>query len=148
MDPEFKASETPTSSPPNVSESSSAAGDRDNSVILPAAGQSSDQLQQIWAQISTILSKLPEYLTDFFSEYKSPLVTLGLIFAALLAVKMVLAMLDAVDDIPLMAPAFELIGFGYVVWFCYRYLLRASNRQELSKDVDQLKDQIIGNLKK
>jgi len=65
-----------------------------------------------------------------------------------ISVKLTLALLDALDDIPLLAPTFELIGFGYTAWFIYRYLLRASNREELGKEVGELKSQIIGKLPK
>jgi hypothetical protein len=107
-----------------------------------------DELNQQFKQVSDrfakILGGLPDYLSGFFGEYRQPVVTVLLILGALLAVKLTLALLDALDDVPLLAPTFELIGFAYTVWFIYRYLLKASNRQELSGEVQALKDQIIG----
>ncbi|WP_243903127.1 CAAD domain-containing protein, partial [Aetokthonos hydrillicola] len=47
-------------------------------------------------------------------------------------------------DIPLVAPTFELIGIGYSVWFVYRYLLKASTRQELTDEIAGLKTQVVG----
>ncbi|NJP10248.1 MAG: hypothetical protein HC866_12855 [Leptolyngbyaceae cyanobacterium RU_5_1] len=152
MDPEVKESEFPTASSPNPAEpnSTTIGSNSDDPLLLPPAtsSQSSEQLKQIGERIYTFLSGLPNYLSDFFGEYKRPLITLGLIFAGVLTVKMTLALLDAVDDIPLLAPSLELIGFGYTIWFVYRYLLRASNRQELAKEVEELKDQIVGKLQK
>ncbi|EKQ67238.1 hypothetical protein OsccyDRAFT_4312 [Leptolyngbyaceae cyanobacterium JSC-12] len=151
MNPEVKESEIPTVSAPDFAEPVPPVSNNTDPLLLPPqeeVNQTNEQLRQIAERFKTILSSLPEYLTDFFSEYKRPLITLGLLFGGVVTVKLTLALLDAVDDIPLLAPTFELIGFGYTAWFVYRYLLRASNRQELAKEVDSLKEQIIGKLPK
>ncbi len=146
MNPEVKEYESPNAIPPDFAEPKDTI---DEPLILPPASeQSNEQLKQVGEKIYTFLSGLPEYLSDFFGEYKRPLVTLGLIFGGVITVKLTLALLDALDDIPLLAPTFELIGFGYTAWFIYRYLLRASNREELGKEVGELKSQIIGKLPK
>jgi hypothetical protein len=98
----------------------------------------------VWEKVSGLLGDLPDYVSEFFKQYRRPIVTVGLILAAILAVKIVLALLDAVDDIPLLAPSLELIGLFYTGWFLYRYLLKASNRQELLDDVSAIRDQILG----
>jgi hypothetical protein len=59
-------------------------------------------------------------------------------------VKVILAVLDSLNDIPLVAPTFELIGIGYSGWFVYRYLLKASTREELTSEIDTLKSQVFG----
>lgn len=110
-----------------------------------SGGQTSEQWREISDKISDLLADLPDYVGDFFKEYKRPLVTVGLFVGAIIAVKMTLAVLSAINDIPLLAPSFELIGFGYSAWFVYRYLLRASNRQELNEDFNALKEQVLGN---
>ncbi len=102
------------------------------------------QLQQIWNKVSGLLGNLPDYVSEFFKEYRRPIVTVGLIFAAFISVKLVLALLGAINEIPLLAPTFELIGLIYSGWFLYRYLLKASNRQELFEDINALKDQVLG----
>ena len=53
-------------------------------------------------------------------------------------------MLDALNGIPLVSPTFELIGIGYSAWFVNRYLLKASNRQELAQEIQGLKQQVVG----
>jgi hypothetical protein len=105
---------------------------------------SNEQWRQIGEKVSAFLSDLPDYLTDFFGEYKRPIVTVGLIFGAIVAVKLLLAILDAINDIPLLSPLFELVGMGYAAWFVYRYLWKASNRQELGRDFNALKEQVLG----
>lgn len=95
-------------------------------------------------QVSSFLATLPEYVGSFFNQYKQPLISVGLIVGTIVAVKVLLAVLDALNDIPLVAPSFELIGIGYSAWFVYRYLLKASTRKELANEVTTLKSQVVG----
>lgn len=111
--------------------------------IQPAA-QSQDEWLKYGEQISSFLATLPEYLGSFFNQYKQPLVTVGLILGSIVGVKVLLAILDALNDIPLVAPTFELIGIGYSAWFVYRYLLKASTRKELTTEITTLKSQVVG----
>ena len=107
-------------------------------------GESKEQWQKIGEQTSTFLSELPAYISEFFSQYRRPIITVGLILGIILGFKVALAILDAINDIPLLSPGFELIGIGYSIWFIYRYLLKASNRAELSEDFSALKAQVLG----
>ena len=112
--------------------------------IQPAA-DSQEEWVKYGEQVSSFLATLPDYVGSFFNTYKQPLVTIGLILASIVAVKILFAVLDALNDIPLVSPTFELIGIGYSVWFVYRYLLKASTRQELTHEISALKTQVIGN---
>lgn len=111
---------------------------------LPPAPQTNEQWRRVGGQISDFLAQLPDYLGYFFNEYKQPITSIALIVAAVISVKVVLAVLDALDDIPLLTPTFELVGIGYSVWFVNRYLLKASSRQELSEEIQSLKGQVVG----
>ncbi|MFK0731275.1 MAG: CAAD domain-containing protein [Gloeotrichia echinulata DVL01] len=111
---------------------------------LQPPAQSQEQWLKYGEQISAFLGTLPEYLGSFFNQYKQPLISVGLIVGAIVAVKVLLAILDALNDIPLVAPTFELIGIGYSSWFVYRYLLKASTRQELTHEITTLKSQVVG----
>ncbi|MBD0394266.1 MAG: glutamate--tRNA ligase, partial [Microcoleus sp. C1-bin4] len=102
------------------------------------------QTQQIKEQIISILSEFPAYIGSFYEQYKSPLTVVGLILASIISLKVLLGVIDELNDIPLLAPTFELIGIGYTVWFVYRYLLRSSNRQQLGQEIQALKEQIFG----
>jgi CAAD domains of cyanobacterial aminoacyl-tRNA synthetase len=110
--------------------------------IQPSPSQ--DEWLKYGEQISSFLATLPEYAGTIFNKYKQPLTVLGLIVAAIVTLKVVLAILDALNDIPLVAPTFELIGIGYSAWFVYRYLLKASSRQELTSEITTLKKQVVG----
>lgn len=111
---------------------------------VPNSEETSDQFQDIKNQVLEILSELPAIITGFFGQYQKPIVTLGLILALIITLKVMLAVVESLNDIPLLAPTFELIGIIYSGWFVYRYLLRASNRQELSAELQAWKDQLLG----
>ncbi|MEA5599653.1 CAAD domain-containing protein [Nostoc sp. UHCC 0252] len=118
--------------------------DNANLPKLPPASEPESQWQQISRQFSQVLEQLPEYLGSFFRDYKQPLITVGLILAAIVTVKIVLAVLDAINDIPLLSPTFELVGISYATWFVSRYLLKASTRRELGDEIQSLKHQFLG----
>jgi len=90
------------------------------------------------------LSELPAYIGGFYEQYKSPLTVVGLIIVSIISLKVLLGVVDELNDIPLLSPTFELIGIGYTVWFVYRYLLRSSNRQQLGQEIQAIKEQVFG----
>nr|WP_290223720.1 CAAD domain-containing protein [Trichocoleus desertorum] len=152
MNPELKTSDYIDSSAPemvadvdDIAEIEVTTAEPAPLVVQPhQQSQSSEQWRQIGERVSHYLGQLPELLSDFFSQYQRPLITLGLLFGGIVTVKLTLAILDAINDIPLLAPTFELVGIGYSAWFVYRYLLKVENRQELSQEIDALKQQVIG----
>jgi hypothetical protein len=105
---------------------------------------SSDQWQEIGAKVSEFLSDLPGYLSTFFGEYRRPIINISLFIAALVAIKLLLAVLGAINDLPLFSSLFELIGMGYSAWFVWRYLLKASTREQLLGELGSFKEQIMG----
>ena len=105
---------------------------------------SGEQWQQIKDQVIDILSDLPDYLGGFFNQYQKPIVTIGLLVGVIVTIRVTLAVVDAINDIPLLAPTFELIGMGYTAWFIYRYLLQASSRQELWREINSIKESLLG----
>ncbi|MGV0104987.1 CAAD domain-containing protein [Nostoc sp. DSM 114160] len=111
---------------------------------LPPASEPESQLQQISRQVSQFLEQLPQYLSDFFRDYKQPLISVALILAAIITARVVLTVLAAINDIPLLSPLFELVGISYTSWFVFRYLLKALTRQELADEIQSLKNQFLG----
>ncbi len=111
---------------------------------LSSSEQAQEQWQQLGEQASKFLSELPAFFSDFFNEYRQPIVVVGLFLGIILTAKVALAVLGAINEIPLLSPAFEIIGIGYSAWFIYRYLLKASSRKELSNDFSALKEQVLG----
>ena len=55
-------------------------------------------------------------------------------------------LVTAINAVPVFPKLLELVGLGYTAWFTYRYLLFKSSREELTKDVDELKKKITGEL--
>jgi hypothetical protein len=137
QEPEFMETKTPEAKMPEMN-------NQTGTITKLQPPVQSEQWLKYTEQVSGILSKLPEYLGNFFNEYKQPLLSVGIIVGAIVSVKVLLAILDALNDIPLVAPTFELIGIGYSAWFVYRYLLKASTRQELTSEITTLKSQVIG----
>jgi len=130
------------SKPLNEIQSFEVKTDKVGKIVSPST---TDKAWQDYVEpVFDVLGKIPESLGSFFSDYQRPLITLGLILGAIVTVKITLAVLDAIDDIPLLGPISQLIGLGYSIWFIYRYLWKASNRQELAQELDALKDQIFG----
>jgi CAAD domains of cyanobacterial aminoacyl-tRNA synthetase len=113
------------------------------SPLMPS-DETTAQLKHLWEQVIDVLSGPTQYLSGFWTKYERVLITLGLVFASVVSVKLTLALLAAVGDVPLLAPAFELIGMGYTAWFIYRYLWKAQNRRELSSEISSFKDQVFG----
>ncbi len=100
---------------------------------------------QEWIDIALgYLSKLPEEIGNFFSDYQKPLLTLGFIIGGFVVAYLTLAVLDALDDIPLLSPVLELVGLSYTGWFVWRYLWKANTRNELLAEFEALKAQVVG----
>ncbi len=118
--------------------------DNRNLPKLPAAKESESQWQKIIRQIVEFLDKLPDYLGSIFNNNKQGLITLVLILSAFVTVKVAIALLEAVNGVPLLQPIFELIGLFYSIWFTFRYLLKFETRQELSQKFNSFKQESLG----
>ena len=101
-------------------------------------------IQPMKEEVIAFLSQLPENLGGFFKEYKRPLTTVGLLIALLVTFKILVGLVEIINEIPLIKPTFETVGLGYSAWFIYRYLLKAETRKELSADFNTLKEEILG----
>jgi hypothetical protein len=102
-----------------------------------------------WAkQASGILSELPAFFGKTYADNKGAVLSVGLLFGVIVGLKLTLAILSAVNEIPLLAPTFELVGIGYASWFVYRYLLQANTRKELTDEIASFKSEIFGQNKK
>lgn len=112
--------------------------------MLPPASENEEQWQKIGRQISIFLAKIPEYIGSFYQEYKLLIISFALLVITVTALRIFLAVLNAINDIPLVSPFLQLIGLGYTIWFTSRYLLKDSTRQELAEEIRLLKKQILG----
>lgn len=123
--------------------------------ILPATG--GENLPQLppgdtgeaeWRRVANkttdFLAELPEYLTSFFQQNQRALINFALILTAIVTLKVLIAILGAVNSIPLLEPFFELIGIAYFTWFSWRYLIKTEPRQELTQKIRLFKQEIWG----
>jgi hypothetical protein len=118
--------------------------DTQNLPKLIPAQPAQNQWQEISKAITKFGEQFPENLEKFSNAYKQPLIALGWVFLTFVLVKVILAILSAINDIPLAQPLFELIGISYSSWFSFRYLLRTSTREELAAEIDLIKKQFLG----
>lgn len=112
--------------------------------MLPPDRETNAQLRQISNSFSSFLAHFPAYLSRFFETFKLPIISLGLIFATIVALKVIFAVVDALNGIPLFSVFFEFIGISYAAWFVYRYMLKAETRQELAAKIQSFKQEIVG----
>jgi hypothetical protein len=102
------------------------------------------QWRQLGEKISVFLAYLPTNVVEFFNRYQKPILSLALLATVIIVVKVVLAVLGALGDVPLLSSTFELIGIGYSWWFVNRYLLKASDREQLFQELRGAKQEIVG----
>ncbi|KAG1664170.1 hypothetical protein FOA52_012251 [Chlamydomonas sp. UWO 241] len=88
--------------------------------------------------------KLLKDLQDKYEAIENKPQFFATVGAGLVGVWFSAILLGAVDRVPMIPKAFELVGLTYSGWFTYRYLLFKSSREELVQDVKALKDKISG----
>ena len=136
------------SNTPEVIETETTAISNESAGVItpnPAKPSPADNAIQEYLNIATgFLSQIFDILKRVIDNNQKLFVNLLLIFAGIIAVKVTLAIISAINDIPLLAPTFELVGLGYTGWFVYRYLLTKSTRQELVQEFEALKTQVVG----
>ncbi|MDF5725894.1 MAG: CAAD domain-containing protein [Rhizonema sp. PD37] len=116
----------------------------ENLPMLPPAKEPETQWQQIGVKVANFLAQLPEYLGDFFEKNQRTIINLSLIVAILVSIRVLFAAVDAINHIPLLYPFFELVGIGYATWFIFRYLIKASTRQELGEKFQVYQKELTG----
>ncbi|TAF05828.1 MAG: hypothetical protein EAZ77_13380 [Nostocales cyanobacterium] len=143
METQQQLPETLNSGSPESALSLEGAGTGNLPKLQPGTAPTS-QWQRISRQIVDFLDQLPNYLGSFFDKNKQAILTIVLILSAFITVKVVIAVLDAVSGVLLLAPIFEIIGIFYAIWFTFRYLIKVETRQELSHKVNSFKQQLLG----
>jgi len=93
---------------------------------------------QLWAQVT---KKWEEYFGEGRKSNRTIAIAAIAIIPLLIATS---ALLDFLNNLPLLPSVFELVGFGYSAWFIYRYLLLASTRKELTDMIAAWKNEVLG----
>ncbi|KAJ6919706.1 protein CURVATURE THYLAKOID 1D [Populus alba x Populus x berolinensis] len=84
---------------------------------------------------------------EFFFKLFDPEDAYSVLFyasGALVVFWLVVAVVGAIDSIPLFPKLMEVVGLGYTTWFAARYLLFKKNRDELAAEVAEFKQQVLG----
>lgn len=114
--------------------------------IRHSSGQYSaaGEWQSIRGTAAEQFASLRKSIPMLIEQNKGLLTALGWVLLGFIGLRVLVALISAINDIPLVPITLELIGLSYVVWFTYRYLLTAEARQELGQKVDRIKQNILG----
>lgn len=109
-----------------------------------ATQSSLDEVLAFGRQVSSAIEQLPKNVSNFWSAYQSLIVFLAWLLATVIVLKIAIAVLSVVHDIPLLSPILELVGLGYTGWFSVRYLIGYSTRQEVLNKFKGIRQYIFG----
>jgi CAAD domains of cyanobacterial aminoacyl-tRNA synthetase len=96
-------------------------------------------------QAAAFFANATDNAVTLFHENRQLFNILGWTFLILFGIRILFAVMHAIDDIPFATFIFKLVGFLYVARFIQRYLVRADNRQELAQKLDHAKAEFLGN---
>jgi valyl-tRNA synthetase len=105
------------------------------------------EIIDFWVTMRPLLEEPLTYLQRFFSDFRRPATTLGVLFALFIALQILSAVLQTLDSIVLIGPLLKLIGMGYTAWFVAQNLLYAHKRQQTWSKVDHWRKEIVGEAK-
>ena len=92
-----------------------------------------------------LLNKVKQLWEEYFGEGKKANLTLAIIIIATIPLLIATSTLvDFLNKLPVLPSVFELVGFGYSIWFIYRYLLLADTRKELIDGITTWKNKVFG----
>ncbi|NET89923.1 MAG: isoleucine--tRNA ligase [Kamptonema sp. SIO1D9] len=106
--------------------------------------QTETNVKQSWQKTLGYIGNVSKYIKGFFQENQRALVTVALIGTALITVKLVLALLNTINEIPTVEPLFQLIGIGWTTWFVWNHVLPAKKRQELVLNYRKFQEEYLG----
>ena len=100
QEPEFKETQSKETTIPEINTQTG------NLTKLQPPMQSQEQWLKYGQRISGFLGTLPDYVGKFFVQYQQPIVSIGLVVTGVITVKVLLAVLDALNDVPLLSTTF------------------------------------------
>eukprot|EP00741_Cyanophora_paradoxa_P004914 tig00000849_g4768.t1 len=86
--------------------------------------------------IDALLAKPKEILADATKRPTVYLKNAAIVGVGMFALLLASSISNGFHRVPLLPNLFQLIGFGYTVWFAYRFLLFANTRQELRNKIE------------
>ncbi len=107
------------------------------------AEKAPENSQQSLNKVATVLGNLPDYLDEFLAKYGKSLITVGMLLALLVVLRVVWVIVGTVNSLPLLQTLFELVGMLYSIAFVKDNLLLASDRQNLANRIKSLKTEVV-----
>ncbi|MGB3295103.1 MAG: CAAD domain-containing protein, partial [Phormidesmis sp.] len=100
--------------------------------------------KQITAVVLRFLDRPTDYLTSFFSDYKKPALSVGIILGVIMTYKVLNSILAAIDDVPGLASLFQVIGVVYLVRFGVKKGYSAEQRDRVITELKQTWAEVRG----
>lgn len=111
----------------------------ESTVIKTPSRSEASEVGEAWSQTgqrtANFLANFPFDFARFFSQNRRAMTSILIALATFIGLKVIFAVLDALDDIPFLSTLLQLVGLGYSLSFVNRYLLKAENRQELFQQI-------------
>jgi hypothetical protein len=128
----------PAATKPVVSAPESAKSTKEPSTEVAIPQNTPELTTELWNKVTATWQ-------EYFGEGKKANVTLALTVIAIIPVLIAAStLLEFLDKLPVLPSIFELVGFGYSIWFVYRYLLLANSRKELIDTITAWKNKVFG----
>ncbi|MEB3229883.1 MAG: CAAD domain-containing protein [Leptolyngbyaceae bacterium] len=132
---------------PNISGSNDAS-ESSSGAITTLSSTTTEEPTDKWTynpqKLNTFIQEFPSFLEEFWGKYRLPILALGVVLGFIIFAKILLAILEAINDLPFLEPFFEIIGISYFSWFLIRYLLPSTGREELGGTLKALTDRVKG----
>ncbi|MBD2436035.1 CAAD domain-containing protein [Nostoc sp. FACHB-110] len=88
----------------------------------PQASNNGSKISDFWQQ-------LPKRIVEFCREYQLQVMSFAVLVVMLVGLRFVVAVINTVNQLPVVATFFELVGIGYVSWFVSRYFLAENSER-------------------
>lgn len=139
------ATEMPNlSTPDSLMPSDSIAMPSDSTANVSTSTEAAESWKSFQTKQTAFIENATSSLKIFFQQNRTLLVNIGWALLALIGFQLLFTVVDVIDNIPLMTPFLKLVGLISTGWFVWRYLLRASDRQELAQRIDRAKAELLG----
>ena len=73
----------------------------EENVTTQSTSETAEKAKEVLAKVASVLGDSPTYVVETFNEYKRPLTVIGLVFGALVAIKLTFAICDVSETPPL-----------------------------------------------
>lgn len=114
-----------------------------NPSSTPPSSETSSSTETI--DFDEVLTKLRnlrplETIQEVFEQYKTIIIAVVVILGLIIGVQVLLAVLQVINHLPLLAPTFEVIGIGFTI----RYAIDSEGRARLFEGMGNRWEQVLG----